>query len=312
LYGSSGATALIGHSACSLHEMGKGHPECPERIAAISDRLMASGIWDYLLHINASPATREQLARVHPEAYLDKLALMSPATGHVHLEPDTAMNPYSLNAAYYAAGAGVQAVDMVMSGKAQNAFCLIRPPGHHAERERGMGFCFFNNIAVAARHAIAQYGLERVAIVDFDVHHGNGTEDAFYDEPKVLMVSIFQHPFFPYCGDVPKGANMLNVAMPRASRGAEFREVVLEKWLPALNDFAPQLLLISAGFDAHLEDDMGSMGLVEADYAWVTKQLMKVAETHAQKRIVSLLEGGYDLSALARSVTEHIKVLADV
>lgn len=310
--GSSGATALIGHSACSMHEMGKGHPECPERIAAIQDRLMAAGIWDYLLHTNAHPATREQLLRVHPEEYLDKLAMMSPATGHVHLEPDTAMNPYSLNAAYYAAGAGVQAVDMVMTGKAQNAFCLVRPPGHHAERERGMGFCFLNNIAVAARHAIAEYGLQRVAIVDFDVHHGNGTEDAFFDEPKVLMVSIFQHPFFPYSGDVPKGSNMLNIAMPRASRGAEFREVVTEKWLPALNDFAPELILISAGFDAHLEDDMGSMGLVEADYAWVTKQLMKVADTHAQKRLVSLLEGGYDLSSLARSVTEHIKVLADV
>ncbi|WP_410498767.1 histone deacetylase family protein [Chitinibacter sp. S2-10] len=311
MYGSSGATALISHSACSLHEMGQGHPECPERIAAIQDRLMASGIWDYLLHINAQAATREQLLRVHPSEYLDKLAMLSPAQGHVHLEPDTAMNPYSLNAAYHAAGAGVQAVDLVMQGKAQNAFCLIRPPGHHAERERGMGFCFLNNIAVAARHALAEYGLDRVAIVDFDVHHGNGTEDAFFDEPKVLMVSIFQHPFFPYCGDVPKGRNMLNVPMPRASRGGEFREVVTEKWLPALNEFAPELILISAGFDAHLEDDMGSMGLVEADYAWVTKQLMNVADIHAKKRIVSLLEGGYDLSSLARSVTEHIKVLAD-
>lgn len=311
MYGSSGATALIGHPACSLHDMGKGHPECPERIAAIQDRLMASGIWDYLLHVQAQPAEREQLLRVHPAEYLDKLALMSPAQGHVHLEPDTAMNPYSLNAAYYAAGAGVQAVDMVMQGRAGTVFCLVRPPGHHAERSRGMGFCFLNNIAVAARHALEHYGLSRVAIVDFDVHHGNGTEDAFFDEPRVQMVSIFQHPFFPYSGDVPKGPNMLNVPMPRASRGAEFREVVTEQWLPALNAFAPELIFISAGFDAHLEDDMGSMGLVEADYAWVTRQLMKVAATHAQGRIVSMLEGGYELSALARSVTEHIKVLAD-
>ncbi|WP_308439565.1 MULTISPECIES: histone deacetylase family protein [Deefgea] len=309
--GSCGATAFISHPSCVMHEMGKGHPECPERLAAIQDRLIAAGVWDYLLHITAQPATREQLLRVHTAQYLDRLAVASPAQGHVHMEPDTAMNPYTLNAAYHAAGAGIQGVDLVMQGKAQNVFCAMRPPGHHAERENALGFCFLSNVAIAAKHAMAVYGLERVAIIDFDVHHGNGTEDCLFDEPRALMVSIFQHPFFPYSGEVPKGPNMLNVSMPRASKGAEFRDVVTQQWLPALHEFKPQLILISAGFDAHLEDDMGSMGLVEADYAWVTKQIMTIAEQYSERRIVSMLEGGYDLSALARSVTEHIKVLSD-
>ncbi|WP_307838922.1 hypothetical protein [Deefgea sp. CFH1-16] len=174
-----------------------------------------------------------------------------------------------------------------------------------------MDFVFLSNVAIAAKHAIAAYGLERVAIVDFDVHHGNGTEDCLWDEPRALMVSIFQHPFFPYSGDVPMADNMHNIAMPRATKSAEFREVVTQQWLPLLNEYQPQLILISAGFDAHLEDEMGSMGLVEADYAWVTQQLMKVAARYSEQRIVSMLEGGYDLSALARSVTEHVRVLVD-
>ncbi|WP_308445377.1 histone deacetylase family protein [uncultured Deefgea sp.] len=311
MVGSCGATAYISHPSCVMHEMGQGHPECPERLAAIQDRLIAAGIWDYLLHVTAQAATREQLLRVHPAAYLDRLAVASPAQGHVHLEPDTVLNPYTLNAAYHGAGAGIQAVDLVMQGKAQNVFCAIRPPGHHAEKEKAFGFCFLSNVAIAAKHAMAVYGLERVAIVDFDVHHGNGTEDCLWDEPRALMVSIFQHPFFPYSGDVPMAENMRNIAMPRATKSAEFREVVSQQWLPLLNEFKPQLILISAGFDAHLEDEMGSMGLVEADYAWVTQQLMKVAARYSEQRIVSMLEGGYDLSALARSVTEHVRVLVD-
>ncbi|WP_051710821.1 histone deacetylase family protein [Andreprevotia chitinilytica] len=290
--------------------MGRGHPECPARLAAIQDRLIAAQLWDFLLHVDAQPATWEQLARVHDADYLDRLATLVPAQGYVHLDPDTAINPYSLNAAYHAAGAGVLAVDLVMQGRANNAFCAVRPPGHHAEHDRAMGFCIFNNIAVAARHAMEAHGIERVAIVDFDVHHGNGTEDIFCHDERVLMVSIFQHPFFPYCGDVPRGPNMLNVPMPRASTGVQFREAVTEKWLPALDAFAPQFIFISAGFDAHLEDDMSSMGLVEADYAWVTRQVRQVAKKHAQGRIVSMLEGGYDLSALGRSVAAHIKELS--
>nr|WP_211233981.1 histone deacetylase family protein [Chitinilyticum litopenaei] len=292
-----------------MHDMGKGHPECPARLAAIQDRLIAAGLWDYLLHVDASPASREQIERVHAAAYLDELATRSPAVGTVQLDPDTAINAYTLRAAYHAAGAGIKAVDLVMQGKAQNAFCAIRPPGHHAERAQSMGFCFFNNISIAAHHALACHGLERVAIVDFDVHHGNGTEDICAGDARILMVSIFQHPFYPYSGDVPKGSNMVNVPLPRASTGQQFREVVTERWLPALEAFAPQFIFISAGFDAHLEDDMGSLGLVEADYAWVTRQLMQLAARHASHRIVSMLEGGYDLSALGRSVAEHVRVM---
>lgn len=303
-------TAYLSHPACSLHDMGKGHPECPERLAAIRDRLIAAQLWDYLLHVDAQPASRAQIEAVHDPDYVERLTVMVPSHGYVHLDPDTAINRFSLNAAYHAAGAGIDAVDLVMTGRAANAFCAVRPPGHHAERERGMGFCLFDNIAIAARHAIDAYGLERVAIVDFDVHHGNGTEDLVCKEPRILMVGMFQHPFFPYCGDEPKGDNIHNVAMPRATTGQDFREMVAAQWLPLLDDFAPQLVLISAGFDAHLEDDMASMGLVEADYAWVTERLMKVAKRHANGRIVSMLEGGYDLSALGRSVAAHVKVLA--
>ncbi|GGP19444.1 histone deacetylase family protein [Silvimonas iriomotensis] len=303
-------TAYISASACAMHEMGKGHPECPERLAAIQDRLMAAGLWDTLMHVESEPATYEQLARVHDREYLDKLALMSPLHGYVHLDPDTAINSFSLRAAYHAAGAGISAVDMMMRGQIHNAFCAVRPPGHHAEHARAMGFCLFNNVAVAAAHAMAEYGLTRVAVVDFDVHHGNGTEDIFCKDERVLMTGWFQHPFFPYCGDVPRGENMKNVPKPRATTGPDFRAMVSEHWLPALHDFKPQLIVVSAGFDAHREDDMSSMGLVESDYAWVTQEIVKVADEHAQGRVVSMLEGGYDLSSLARSVAVHVKELA--
>lgn len=308
----NGLTAYITNSACAMHDMGKGHPESPERLAAIQDRLIASGLWDVLLQLDAPAATRAQLERVHAVDYLDKLATLSPSHGYVHLDPDTAINAYSLRAAYFAAGAGVLAVDQVMTGAIQNAFCAIRPPGHHAERDRAMGFCIFNNVAVAAAHAMAQYGVQRVAIVDFDVHHGNGTEDIFFDDPRICMVGMFQHPFFPYSGEIPRGPNMHNFALPRATTGNAFRDLVRDKWVPLLDGFAPELILISAGFDAHLEDDMASMGLVEADYAWVTREVMAVAGRHAQGRIVSMLEGGYDTSSLGRSVAVHLKVLAGV
>jgi acetoin utilization deacetylase AcuC-like enzyme len=305
-----GITAYLTHSACTLHDMGQGHPECPGRLAAIQDRLIAAQLWDFLLHVDAPAATTAQLMRVHDEAYIERLTTMLPGHGYVHIDPDTAINRFSLLAAYHAAGAGIKAVDLVMQRKAANAFCAVRPPGHHAERNRAMGFCLFNNLAVAAAHAMAEYGIERVAIVDFDVHHGNGSEDIFCTDPRVLMVGFFQHPFFPYSGDEPRGPNMLNVPLPRATTGVQFREMVVEKWLPALDVFAPQFIFVSAGFDAHLEDDMSSMGLVEADYAWVTRQIKQVARKHAQGRIVSMLEGGYDLSALGRSVAAHIKELA--
>jgi acetoin utilization deacetylase AcuC-like enzyme len=305
-------TAFITHRDCWLHDMGAHHPECPERLSAINDRLIAAGLDMYLSFHDAPFATAEQIARVHPAEYIRGIAESSPQHGIVHLDPDTAMSPGTWQAALRSAGAGVLATDLVMRGEAENAFCSVRPPGHHAERAKSMGFCFFNNIAVAAAHALERYGLRRVAVVDFDVHHGNGTEDIFANDPRVLMVGTFQHPFYPYSGADDPAPNMLNVPLPAGTRGDGFRQVVTEVWLPALRGFAPEAIFISAGFDAHYEDDMASLGLVESDYAWVTQQLKKVAAETAENRIVSMLEGGYALSALARSVTAHIKVLADL
>ncbi|QID18100.1 histone deacetylase family protein [Nitrogeniibacter mangrovi] len=305
-------TAFITHKDCWLHDMGAHHPECPDRLSAINDRLIAAGLDLFLSFHDAPQASVEQLARAHPREYVEQLLSDVPEHGIRHLDPDTAVGPGTMKAAVRSAGAGILGVDLVMGGEVENAFCAIRPPGHHAERSHAMGFCFFNNVAVAAHHALAHHGLERVSIVDFDVHHGNGTEDIFRDDPRVQMVSIFQHPFYPYSGADNPPAHMCNVPVPAGTRGDAFRQIVTDMWLPALRAHEPQLILISAGFDAHYEDDMGSLGLVESDYIWVTEQLRVVAEESADKRIVSLLEGGYSLSSLARSVVAHIKALADI
>ncbi len=305
-------TAYITHPECALHDMGSHHPECPDRLCAIQDRLIASGLDMCLAHHDAPLAGVEALERAHSAAHVRQVFEQAPASGIVHLDPDTAMCPGTLRAALRAAGAGIHATDLVLSGQASNAFCAVRPPGHHAEFGRAMGFCFFNNIAVAARHALEVHGLERVAIIDFDVHHGNGTENIVAGDERMLMVSIFQHPFYPYSGDKPLADNLCNVPLPAGTRGEAFREAVSTRWLPRLQEFAPQMLFIEAGFDAHYEDDMASLGLVEADYAWVTTQLLKFAQVHCQGRIVSMLEGGYALSALGRSVTEHVRALAEL
>jgi acetoin utilization deacetylase AcuC-like enzyme len=305
-------TAFITHRDCQLHDMGSYHPESPTRLTAINDHLIAQGIDAYFVYYDAPLATIEQLHRVHPAAHIERIKRASPEHGVVHIDPDTAMNPHTWQAALRSAGAGVQAVDLVMRGEVENAFCAIRPPGHHCERETPMGFCFFNNIAVAAKHAIEAHGVERVAIVDFDVHHGNGTENIFADDPKVLMCGIFQHPFYPYCGADKPAPNMCNVPLPAGSGGEEFRSAIQDIWLPRLREFAPQLVLVSAGFDAHYEDDMGGMKLVEKDYAWCTEEIKKVAAASAGKRIVSMLEGGYVLTSLARSVGAHLRALADL
>ena len=306
------STAFISHRDCFLHDMGAHHPECPDRLSAIHDRLIASGLDMYLEFYEAPLATVDQLERVHRREYIDEISQSVPRHGIVHLDPDTAMCPATLQAALRSAGAGILATDLVLSNEVENAFCAVRPPGHHAERARAMGFCFFNNVAVAATHALEIHGLERVAIVDFDVHHGNGTEEIFSNDPRVLMVSTFQHPFYPYSGVDDPAPNMVNVPLPAGTRGDGFRQVVEAIWMPALRKFAPQALFVSAGFDAHYEDDMASLGLVEADYIWVTERLKDVARDSADGRIVSMLEGGYALSALARSVASHIKVLADL
>ncbi|MDD5058988.1 MAG: histone deacetylase family protein [Sideroxydans sp.] len=303
-------TAYITHPLCLKHDMGALHPECPARIHAIEDQLIASGLFGYLQHHEAPEATREQLLRVHDAAYLDSIAAAAPQQGSVELDGDTTMNPFTYPAALRAAGAAVMAVDMVMAQQVENAFCNIRPPGHHAERARAMGFCIFNNVAVGAAHALAAHGLSRVAIADFDVHHGNGTEEIFRDEPRVMLCSTFQHPFYPYCGADSSNEHIINVPLAAGAGSAEFRDAVTNHWLPALEEFKPELLLISAGFDAHREDDMSMLRLLDSDYGWVTGQLKHVAERHCHKRIVSVLEGGYELHALGRSAMSHIKVLS--
>jgi acetoin utilization deacetylase AcuC-like enzyme len=292
--------------------MGNDHPESPARLAAIEDQLIASGIFSFLQQHDAPRVTHEQLARVHAEHYIRSVEAAAPKQGLIHLDPDTAMNIYTLEAALRAAGAAVLATDLVMTGQVENAFCNIRPPGHHATHNASMGFCIFNNIAVAAAHALAQYDLERVAIVDFDVHHGNGTEDIFKDDNRVMLCSTFQHPFYPYSGADSSNEHIINVPLPARSDGQAFRDAVTTHWLPKLDMFKPQMIFISAGFDAHREDGMANIGLVEADYTWVTQQIKTVAAKHAQKRIVAALEGGYALHALGRSATAHIRVLCDL
>ncbi|MEO6823917.1 MAG: histone deacetylase family protein [Nitrosospira sp.] len=304
-------TAFISHEDCLLHDMGPYHPERPARLTAIEDELIATGLMDKLEHHVAPRATYEQLKRVHTSEYIASLNARAPATGISFLDPDTSMNPHSLKAAYRAAGAVVLAVDLVIGRNVENAFCSVRPPGHHAERDRAMGFCFFNNIAVGVAHAIQVHGLERIAVVDFDVHHGNGTEDIFQDDPRIMMVSTFQHPFYPYSGVGGRSERMVNIPLAAGSGGAEFRSAVSEFWLPALVKFKPQMLLISAGFDGHRDDDLASLNLLETDYAWVTGRLREVAREYAQNRIVSSLEGGYTLPALGRSVAAHLKALSD-
>ncbi len=292
--------------------MGAYHPERPARLTAIEDQLIASGIGQYLTRYEAPLATDEQLARVHPADYVRAIRDAAPESGTVHLDPDTAMNPWTLQAALRAAGAAVMAIDLVLTKKHNAAFCSVRPPGHHACRARPMGFCIFNNVAVAARHAVHAHGLERVAIIDFDVHHGNGTEDIFEGDPHVLMASTFQHPFYPYSGAEDAATNMVNIPLAAGTGSSGFRDAVARFWLPALEDFRPELVLFSAGFDAHAEDDMAMLRFADADYAWVTEQIKALADRHAQGRVVSVLEGGYALSALGRSVVQHLRVLAEL
>ena len=304
--------AYITHPDCLQHDMGAMHPECPARLTAIDDQLIASGLANFLVHVEAPLATKEHLARVHTDEYIAHIEAASPRQGVKHLDPDTAMCPQSLKAALRAAGAAVEATDKVMGGEVNAAFCSVRPPGHHAEHDRAMGFCLFNNVAVAAAHALEAHRLERVAIADFDVHHGNGTEEIFAADERVMMVSTFQHPFYPYSGIAGFSERMVNIPLAAYSGGEQFRAAVTKHWLPALERFKPQMIFISAGFDAHRDDDMAMLRLVEADYAWVTQQLKSVADKYAEGRIVSMLEGGYELHALGRSVAAHLKVLGDL
>ncbi|HSV35292.1 MAG TPA: histone deacetylase family protein [Ramlibacter sp.] len=314
-------TGYFTHPDCRRHEMGPGHPECPARLDAIEDRLLVTGVGDALDRRDAPQASLGDLELAHDKMHVaslrglgdevvDDVAAGGPA--YARIDPDTAMNAYTWRAALRAAGAAVAATDAVISGELENAFCAVRPPGHHACRDRAMGFCFLNNIAIAARYALDRRGLQRVAIVDFDVHHGNGTEDIVAGDERVLMVSFFQHPFYPFTGDHPRAANMVNLPVPAYTRGMAIRELIEHAWMPALEAFKPEMIFISAGFDAHREDDLGQLGLTEQDYAWITWRIKEVARKHARGRIVSSLEGGYNLSALGRSVEAHIRALADL
>jgi acetoin utilization deacetylase AcuC-like enzyme len=307
-------TALYSPHACRLHDMGRGHPECPARLDAILDQLRATGLDAVLEHRESPLAQPEQLARAHSAIYVAEMhELMSRCAeaGRTQpVDPDTTVSPHTQEAALRAAGAALAATDAVLAGEVRNAFCAVRPPGHHATREAAMGFCFYNNVAVAARHALDVHGLERVAVIDFDVHHGNGTEDIVAGDARILMCSFFQHPLYPYSGTEPTGSNLVNVPLAPYTRGAAVREAIEREWVPALEAHQPQMYFVSAGFDAHREDELGQMGLVEADYAWITRRLVELADRHAQGRIVSCLEGGYQLGALARSVAAHVRELA--
>lgn len=304
-------TAYITHPDCLKHKMGLYHPESPQRLLAINERLETTGLLAKLRYQEAPLVTEQQLERVHPRQYITEIQNASPQTGLQYLDPDTAMNPYTLNAALRAAGAVVLAVDLVMTQQVTNAFCAVRPPGHHAESSRAMGFCIFNNIAVGVAHALAQYRLKRVAILDFDVHHGNGTEEIFGGEKRVLLCSTFQHPFYPHCGAENRHRNCINVPLAAGSNGEAFRKAVTDHWLPAVEMFKPEMIFISAGFDAHREDDLAQLMLDDADYVWITQQIKAWAKQYAQDRIVSVLEGGYALNALGRCVAQHVELLCN-
>lgn len=294
------------------HDNGPGHPECPERLAAIRDQLVAGGLDPWLVHREALPASRADLRRVHAEGYVNTVLQHVPEGERVMLDGDTALSPGSMEAALTAAGAGIGAVDWVMQGPGRRAFCAVRPPGHHARADRAAGFCLFNNIVIAARHAQARHGIERIAIVDFDVHHGDGTESLVAGDPSILFASAFEHPAYPGTGAAPLADNCLNVPVAGGSSSEQWRTAVEAAWFDALDAFAPELVLVSAGFDAHREDELSRLALSEDDYAWITARIVELAERHTQGRVVSLLEGGYALHALGRSVATHLRVLGDL
>lgn len=305
-------TAIYTHPLSKLHEMGEFHPERPARIQAIEDALAASGI-DRVLEFREAPEVLiDDIRRIHLLDTINMVRENTPDTPdeYYSIDGDTVLNMYSWQAALLSAGAGIAATDAVIAGEIDNAFCLVRPIGHHARPSTPMGYCIFNNVAIAAMRALREHGLERVTIVDFDVHHGNGTDEAFAREPRVQMISFYQAPLYPYMGNERERAHMVNVIVPKGAGSNEVRKIVTEQWLPAMHAHKPQIIFISAGFDAHRDDPLAGMELVEDDYAWMTSQIMDVANEYAQGRIVSFLEGGYNLEALAKSAVSHIKTLA--
>ena len=316
-----GKTGYFSHRDCWLHEMGPGHPECPARLDAIEDRLLVSGVGDALERCNVPLASLAEIELAHDPMHIaalqgltDRLEQELAAGGpeYKQLDTDTSINRHTFKAALRAAGATLAATDAVLAGELENAFCSVRPPGHHATRNQAMGFCFFNNVAVGVKYALERHHLKRVAVIDFDVHHGNGTEDILAGDPRVLMCGIFQHPFYPFSGDKDPAPNMLNVPVAAYTKGMDIREIIEMMWIPRLEAFKPEMIFISAGFDAHREDDMGQLGMTENDFAWITSRIKDIARRFSKGRIVSSLEGGYVMDPLARSVEAHLRVLADI
>ena len=302
-------TAYISHPDCHGHDTGEEHPENARRLSAIEDKFISSGLSDFIRSLDAPAVTRTQLLRVHTAEHLATMEAIMPQQGYARLDPDTVISPGTMKAAKRAAGATVLAVDQLMSGEINNAFCGVRPPGHHAESNRALGFCVYNNIAVGAAHALEEHGLRKVAIIDFDVHQGNGTEDIFIGDDRVLYCSIFQHPFFPYTRLPENSDHIVSIPLEATAKSAEFRSAVNDHWLPALERFQPEMIFISAGFDAHRDDDMSYVSLTDADFKWVTEQMVHMARRYASGRIVSVLEGGCESQSLARCVETHMRVL---
>jgi len=305
-------TAYITHLDCHDHDTGSAHPESAQRLSAIEDIFIEKRLWDFLKSVDAPKVTREQLLRVHTPEHLDNIEAMMPREGYARLDQDTVISPRSLPAARRAAGAVVAAVDLLMDETLDNAFCGVRPPGHHAERDRALGFCVYNNIAVGAAHAMEVHGLRKIAILDFDVHQGNGTEDIFIGDDRVMYCSVFQHPFFPFTPPPENSKRVISVPLDATAKSAQFRMAIFDKWLPALERFQPEMVFVSAGFDAHQDDDMSNVSLTDADFRWIAEEIVKVAKKHANGKVISVLEGGYEVHSLARCVEAHVRVLMDL
>lgn len=301
--------AIITHPDCIKHDAGEGHPEKPDRVKVVQTALERYPFQAPVSFHEAPLASREQLLMAHEQSYVDWIISVAPDTGTVGIDEDTIMNPDTLQAAQRAAGAVKLAVDLVMQGKAQAAFCNVRPPGHHAERDKAMGFCFFNNVAIGALHALTEYHLKRIAIIDFDVHHGNGTQTIFQNDNRVLFCSSFEHPFYPGYDEEMDNDHILNVPLEAGISGEEFRERVAAAWFDKLAAFKPELIFFSAGFDGHVHDPIGEFKLTEADYVWLTIHIAKIAKACAGGKMVSVLEGGYNLDALAQCVPAHVNAM---
>ncbi len=304
-------TAFISHPDTLLHVMDGNHAESPARITSVNNAVLASPVKQKLRFYDAPEASQAQLKRVHTDDYVKRIFKIAPSAGLVQLDADTAMGPMSLSAALHASGAVVFATELVLNAKVDNAFCCVRPPGHHAGRSKSAGFCIFNHVAVGVAHAMSYKNIKRVAIFDIDVHHGDGTEDIFKDNPNVMLCSTFQHPFYPHSGANSRSQNMINVPMPAQSNIDDFKKVFNNIFKPAIDAFKPDIIFISAGFDAHVNDPLADFALTTQDYIWISNFIKNIAKIHCHNRLVSSLEGGYHLPSLSKSALAHIEILAD-